>query len=222
MSTNLSAGAANAYATFEAQSGNTYQADANGNVTGVALGDVTSLIHMGLLPALGMGIYKINLLDLAYTSAGTSIGASAATGTFGKTITPGTAAYLVSMPALSATITSVLQIYNNMSSTYLQGTPFSLAVNANYVLGSGTIGTHTINANLYILNDNGSMSADLIAVAAKPLLPGTNGNGTDVVFAGLSSPLVTPGCRYILQIQTVHQDTGASNIYSNINSARFY
>jgi hypothetical protein len=220
--TTMSGGAALAYAEFQAASGTLYQADVNGNVTGVAANDVQSLLRMGLLPAMGMGIYKLNILDLAYTTAGTSIAGAAAAGTFGKTITPGTASYLVSLPALSATITSTFQIYDNFSFTYVQGTPFSLAVNANYVLGSGTIGVHTLNANLYILNDNGSMSADLIGVAAKNLSIGTNGNGTDIVFAGLSNALVTPGCRYLLQVQTVHQDTGGSNIYANVNSARFY
>jgi hypothetical protein len=211
------------YQAFEASSGASYTADASGNVSNVTVGpDLRDLLSMGgrtldstLAPSAN-GLYATALPLLhARNSDGSVLAAAAAAGKFGVTVTLATATYLVSQAANSTTVSPIALFDVVLPRNYVAGQNITVTVNTQYVLGGGTIGTHTINANAYRTASNGTQGADMINVSAGSV----GAAAADVTFTIVGTSL-NPGDRVILQLAMVIQDTAGSAITGQINSVR--
>lgn len=160
----------------------------------------------------GLSGYTRPLIDFK-NSDGTTLAASAASGKFGLSITAGTSEFLVSEAANSNTKTDVTGVEVVLPASYVAGTNITLTANTQYVLGSGTVGTHTLAAAAYLNAAAGTQGSTLIATTAQTV-PAAAGN---VTFTITGSSLV-PGSRLWLTFTMVIQDTGGSNITGQINS----
>lgn len=212
-----------AYQPYQVQSGNTYTADATGTVTNVPTGiDLRDLLTDGgrvvdstLLPsANGLFPTAVPLLH-ARNSDGSVLAASAASGKFGVSVSLGTSIFLISEAANSSTKTDTAMFDVVLPRNYVAGTNITLTANAQYVLGSGTVGTHTLALHLYRTAKDGTQGSDLVATSA------TNVAATagDIAFTVTGTTLL-PGDRLIITAVEVIQDTGGSNITSQLNSLR--
>lgn len=162
--------------------------------------------------ATGLNGYQLRPIEFK-NSDGTTLAASAASGKFGLSLTAGTSEYLVSEAANSSTKTDVALAEFVLPATYNAGTNVTVTVNCNYVLGSGTVGTHTLAAAAYLNTAAGTQGSNLIATTAQTV-PSSAGT---VMFTITGTSLV-PGSRLTLTLTGVIQDTAGSNITSQINS----
>ncbi len=204
-----------AYQNFVAQSGNAYASDSAAMISGVTQEDVLSLFASGCWVPEQMGTIRVPLLS-AKNSDGSVLAAAASAGKFGVTITLGTAEYLVTEAANSNTKTDIALFELVLPNTYAAGDDLTLTVNTEYVLGSGTVGTHTLDAEAFLGDDDGTSGADLIAVAAQTV-PAT---ATELEWT-IPGDTLQPGARVVLRLTLVIQDTGGSNITARINSIRY-
>ncbi len=131
------------------------------------------------------------------------------------TVTLATATYLVSQAANSTTVSPIALFDIVLPRNYVAGQNITVTVNSQYVLGGGTIGTHTINANAYRTASNGTQGADMINVSAGSV----GAAAADLSFTIVGTSL-NPGDRVILQLAMVIQDTAGSAITGQINSVR--
>ncbi len=211
------------YQSFEASSGSAYSADASGNVSNVPIGpDLRDLLSMGgrtldstIAPAVN-GLYATALPILsARNTDGSALAAGAAAGTFGVTVSLATATYLVSQAANSTTVSPIALFDIVLPRNYVAGQNITVTINCNYVLGGGTIGTHTINANAYRTANDGTEGADMINVSAGSVAA----TAGDVTFS-IAGTTLSPGDRILLKAAMVIQDTAGSNVFGHVNSVR--
>jgi hypothetical protein len=144
---------------------------------------------------------------------GTTLVAAASAGKFGLTYTPGTGEFLVTEAANSNTKTDVAAIDWVVPSTYVSGTDLTITAHCNYILGGGTVGTHTLAAAAYLNTTAGAQGSTLIATAAQTV-PASDGAVTFTI----TGATLTPGALLTLTFTLVIQDTAASNITARLNS----
>lgn len=161
----------------------------------------------------GLSPQRLNTLS-ARNSDGSVIAAAAAAGKFGVALTAGTSFQLVSEAANSNTKTDVAILEAVLPPNYLAGANVSLIVNCAYVLGSGTVGTHSLTPSVYRNADAGTQGANICSAVQN--VPAA---AADLTFT-LTSTSLLPGDRLMISLSLIIQDTGASNITANINSVR--
>lgn len=162
----------------------------------------------------GLTVMRLPLLE-AKNVDGTTLSASASSGKFGLTVTPGTSEYLLTEAANSNTKTDVAIWEVVLPATYIAGSDITVTASTLYTLGSGTVGTHTLGFAAYLCADAGTQGSTLIATAAQTV-PATVG---DVTFT-ITGTTLTAGARLMLTATLIIQDTGGSNITARVNSVR--
>jgi len=207
---------------YQAQSGTQYAADINGKVTSVALLDLPSLLGNGLrlndstLNPSANGLYATALpLTQARNSDGNVLAAAAASGKFGQTVTLGTTTSLVTEAANSSTKTDIALFDIILPRTYVAGQNVTVTLNTAYTLGSGTVGTHTLDAEAFLIASDGTSGSDLVSTSAATV-PAAAADVTHTI----TGTTLLPGSRLVLRLTLVIVDSGGSNITANINSVR--
>jgi hypothetical protein len=157
---------------------------------------------------------RLPLLE-AFTSTGIPMTASASSSNFGISLTLGTSIALTTNAANSSTVTNTVAFEVVLPATYVAGSSFSVIVDGNYNLGSGTLGTNTLTATAYNVSAVGAFGSNLITSAAKAF-PSTAG---DLAFT-CSGTGVAAGGKVVIKLVAVIQDTAGSNITAQINSIR--
>lgn len=119
---------------------------------------------------------------------------------------------LRSESANSSTITDTAVWELTLPDTYIAGTNITVQVYCGYVVGSGTIGTHTLTGAAYSINAfGGGLSSNLIATAAQSVPSSAN----TLTFTITGTSLI-PGARVLLSLAMALQDTGGHAIYGNL------
>jgi hypothetical protein len=209
--------------TYVTSANNAYTADISGNVANVPAGrDVADLEAWGAeknnsaLSVAATGIYPLPLPLLhARNSDGSVLAAAASSGKFGVSITLGTSTFLVTEAANSSTKTDTAVFDVILPSSYIAGQNVTITANVQYVVGSGTIGSHTVTFHAYRTAKDGTQGSDLVATGAVSV-PATATDVTSVI----TGATLLPGDRLTLSAVMVIQDTGASNITGQLNSVR--
>jgi hypothetical protein len=209
--------------TYVTSLNNSYLADANGNIANVLAGrDVADIEGWGgeknnsALSVAATGIYPTAVpLHLGRNSDGSALAAAAASGKFGQTITLGTSDFLITEAANSSTKTDTVLFDVVLPASYVAGQNITITANVQYVLGSGTIGTHTVTFHAYRTAKDGTQGADLVATGAVSV-PATATDVTSVI----TGTTLLPGDRLALTAVMVIQDSGGSNITGQLNSVR--
>jgi hypothetical protein len=209
--------------TYITRSNNAYTADVNGNVAVVLAGrDVLDLegwgaqVNDSTLTPSANGLYAAPLTLLhARNSDGSVLAAAAAAGKFGVSITLGTSSFLITEAANSSTKTDTALFDTVLPRSYIAGQNVTITANVNYLLGSGTIGTHTVTFHAYRVAKDGTQAADMVATAAASV-PAAAADVTAVI----TGTTLLPGDRVLITAVMVIQDTGASNITGQLNSLR--
>ncbi len=155
-------------------------------------------------------------LESCRNADGSAMAASASSGKFGISITAGTSQFLVTEVANSSTVTDVCSFEIVLPSSYTPGVNVTLLVNCNYVLGSGTIGTHTLTMAAYLCADAGTQGANIIGTGAQAV-PASAGL-VSFIITGTS---LTSGARLFVTGTMVIQDTGGHAVTGNLNSIQF-
>lgn len=204
------------YTKITCRSGNSYSTDANGLVQNVAAADVLDLMSGGWTQvAPGFAAFPIALHHGRNTD-GSTLAAAAASGKFGQTITLGTSSKLVSEVANASTITDSAIWDVVIPNTFPVGYNPTITVNCNHILGSGTLGAHTIAVHAYPVNNDGSQDADIVTTAAQ----NTPAAAADVAFSTAALSELLAGGRVIVEATMQIVSTGAQAISGNINSIR--
>ena len=160
------------------------------------------------------GVRRLNLSDVK-TVAGVPVTAAAQANIFGITFTPGTSEYLLSEAANNDTKTDVGCFEKVMSDTYVAASNFNIIVNANYVIGGGTLSASSIAVAVYLGADAGTSGASIETTAAQTF----TGSAADYTFA-VTGTTVHPGDRIIIKITMVLTETASSNVTGHVNSVR--
>ncbi len=212
-----------AYQTFTVGSGTSYVADSSGTVTGVPTNsDLRDLINDGgvridssATPSAN-GLYTMQLPLLTGKNAdGTTLAATASSGKFGLAMTAGTSEVLLTEAANSNTKTDTAAFEFVLPRTYVAASNITVTVNAQYTLGSGTVGTKTLTAAAYKCANAGTQGSTIIATAAGTV----TATATELVFV-ITGTTLSPLDRVVLTLALAIQDTGGSNITAQINSIR--
>lgn len=164
------------------------------------------------LAASGLIAQQIPLTD-GFSTAGVFLTATPGSGAFGISLTAGTSIALTGESTSASTKTDDVLFDYVLPQNYIAGQNITLTANAKQA-GAGTVSAKTIDALAYLLANDGTMGADIIAVAAKTL---TNANA-DYAWTIPGSGLV-PGSHLLLRLTTViTTSAGAAN--AQINSVR--
>jgi hypothetical protein len=209
-----------------ANSGSVYPIDANGFVTITNPGDVNPLLNAGFtvaalplasqaLGADGIPTVQIPLLS-ARASTGAGLGAAAAAGVFGYSITAGTSFGLVSEAANANAKTDVAILEVVVPAGFTAGQNLAVVVNTTIIIGGGTLSVKTIGLNAYRTLPNGTQGADICATAAITIPANT---ATDNTFT-LTGATLQPGDRIVLKLTLALTETAASAVTATINSVR--
>jgi hypothetical protein len=209
--------------TYTTRANNAYTADVNGNVAVVLSGrDVQDLegwggqVNDSTLSPSANGLYAMALpLLSARNSDGSVLAAAAAAGKFGVSVTLATSTFLISEAANSNTKTDTAVFDVVLPRSYVAGQNVTITSNVQYVVGAGTVGTHTVTFHAYRTAAAGTQGADLVATGAVTV-PATATDVTSVI----TGTTLLPGDRLLVTAVVVIQDTGASNITAQINSVR--
>lgn len=154
-------------------------------------------------------------LTAARTPTGIALGASAAAGLFGHSITLGTASKLVGEAAQNNSKTSDALFEVVLPLNYVAGEDVAVVVNAAFS-GSGTAGTKTIDANAYAVDADGDHSADLVSTAAQNIAT----DAADYAFV-IDGEDLAPGSRLLIRVRSVLSETGNANpVTAAVNSVR--
>lgn len=204
------------YASYTAQSGNSYQADANGVVSSVAQGDVVSLINLGCQPFSVTGWASFLPLFTAKLATGLQLAATAAAGVFGLSNTHGTSLRLTGEAAQNNTKTDIAYFNVIVPAEYVPGEDISVTVNCGYS-GDGTVGTKNVDVTAYEVGKTGADSADLITTAAQAL---SGAAAADYVFT-LNGAGLLPGDALQLGVSLAIQETAnSSTLTGTVNSVK--
>lgn len=149
----------------------------------------------------------------AKAATGVGLAAAPAAGVFGLSVTPGTSARLTGETATAGTVTDNALFELVLPANYVAGKDITVTVDAQSA-GAGTITTETVDLKAYLVADNGSMGADLIAAAAKAITQVATGYAFTIPGAGL-----VPGDHLMLELTAVIT-TSAGSANSQINSVK--
>lgn len=180
-------------------------------------GSASFLLTAASLGTNGLIAYPLALLGFK-NGDGTTLAASASSGKFGISLTPGTSEALTGEAATSNTKTDVLAVEVVLPPWYIAGQNVTLTVNSNFSLGGGglsAIGTHTLAAAAYLNTTSGTQGSTLIATAAQsvPASP------ADVTFT-ITGTTLLPSSRLILTLTMVIQEIGGGTATGQVNSVR--
>lgn len=169
-----------------------------------------------LINANGMPSSQVRLpLCQALTIAGVPLTATAiSNGAMGVSVTLGTGINLYGYAANSTTMTNTCLFEFDLPTTYVAGQNINVVVDSQYVIGGGTIGTHTIAAAAYVVGAAGTMSASSIIATAAQAVGSTAGQATFVI----TGTTCTPGGHMLLELTMVIQDTAGSAVNGQVNS----
>lgn len=149
--------------------------------------------------------------------AGTTLAASASSGEFGISNTPGTSGpALTGEVANDATVTDSAIVEFQIPNTYVAGQNLNLAVDCEYANSSGTLGTHTLAAAAYLCTPAGAQGANLVSTAAQNI----GGTTAGVLNFSITGASLTPGARLMIELTTVMQTTTAGSATSQINQVQ--
>lgn len=151
-------------------------------------------------------------LESCHNADGSAMSITPSSGKFGLSLTAGTSLFLVTETANSSTVTDSFSVESPLPVTFIPSSNVNVVVNANYVLGSGTIGTHTLQISLYSLTDAGVMT--LVGSQTNTL----TASAADQVFNFPTA--LSPNGRIMIIGQMIIQDTGGHAITGQINSIR--
>lgn len=161
----------------------------------------------------GISPTRLALLQ-AVSADGSVVGAAAAAGKFGWSISLGTSSGLVTEAANTNTKTDDALVDFTLPNSYKAGA--NLTVNAfARITGAGTAGTKTVKVKAYRVADNGTHSADLIATVATAITAA----GADVPFT-VTGTTLAPGDRLWFEVEVVLQETAGTDIFAVVNSLR--
>ncbi len=156
----------------------------------------------------------IRLID-GRNSDGTILAAAAAAGKFGLSLTLGTSAFLVGEAAQNNTKTDIVLAEIRLPDTYVPGTDFVLTANAHYT-GSGTVGTKTLDCEVFKNSSVGGSAADICATTIKTLTNAAANHAFTITGATLAA-----GDTFIARLTMALQETGnVSTITGRINSIK--
>lgn len=204
------------YTTITCRSGNTYHTDTNGLVQNVAAGDVLDLMAGGYTQ-LGSGFAAFGIrLTEGVNIDGSPLAAAAASGKFGNTITLGTSSALVAEVANGTTVTDSVMWDLTLPPSFPAAYNPTITVNCNHIIGSGTLGAHTIALHCYPVNNDGSHDADIVSTAAQ----NTPATATDVPFATAALSELLAGGRVIVEAVANIVETSTHAVGFHINSIR--
>lgn len=205
--------------TFVCKSGAQYTSDASGFVSGVAIGDISSLLYQGCLliqtsNADGLSNLEVELAKFKAIT-GAALAAAATSGALGYSVTLGTSYALVGEATSSSAKTDTAMVEVVLPQNYVDGQNVTLKVNSNYT-GSGTVtaASCSVTAAAYAITDAGVSGSNLIATAAQ-LITGT---ATDLTFAITGTNLV-PGSRLLIELSLLVTTASGANT-GQINSVR--
>jgi hypothetical protein len=173
---------------------------------------------------LGTGVGYGVLLKLAdfKNPNGTTLAATASAGEFGISSTPGTSLHLLGEAAESDTRTDSCIIEFDIPQSYVPGTPLTVIVSAQYNAGSpaGTVPTCTVAAAAYLVLLSGGQVSNLIATAAKSMIPAGSGVAADYYFTITGTGLV-PAERLLIEVTTaITEGGGTGTLTAQVNSVR--
>jgi hypothetical protein len=163
------------------------------------------------------GLIKQTQLPLAdaKNANGTAITNATSAGAFALSWGSGTVNRLVSENANNSTITDTVGWEFVLPPTYVAGSNITVMVWCYYVLGSGTIGAHTLKASAYTpASPGGALSSNLIATVPQSI--STSSGWLNFTITGTT---LAPGARMLLLLQMALQDTSGNNIYGYIFNA---
>jgi hypothetical protein len=177
------------------------------------------LLTRGTITAAGFP----NALQMVFSEArnpdGTAMATTPSAGKFGLNWGPGQNQLLHSETANSSTITDTAAWEFTLPASYIPGSSITLTSWCYYVLGSGTVGTHTLEMDAYSIGGSsgigGGLSSNLIATAPQTV-PTTPANLTFTI----TGTGLYPGERVLLVSTMVLQATTAQNILGYIFSAQ--
>lgn len=192
------------------------QGGTGATTAGQALANLGAMSTTIALSANGMaGEPPFRLIDFRNAN-GTALAAAAAAGVFGISVTAGTSMFLVTEAANANTKTDTAIVEYVLPPNYIAGQNLTITANANYVLGTGTLGTHTLAIAAYSTTLSGLQGANLVSTAAQNLPAAAGALTYAVDGSGLS-----PNGRLLLVATIVLQETGGTgNITARINSMR--
>ena len=149
----------------------------------------------------------------AKTGLSVAIPATPAAGTFGiaSGLLTGDHEYLYTETANNSTVTDVVIFEFNYPVGFPSTGTFNVTVNCAYVLGAGTIGTHTIAMELYEFANNGTITA------LGGLTTNVPSSAGDLAFAITA---VNPGLALKLATTMVIQETAGQPVTAQINGVR--
>lgn len=203
------------YTKITTRTGHTYYSDANGLTASVLAEDQLDLMAGGWTTvAPGFTNVRVALSD-GKNADGSALAAAASSGKFGQTITLGTVSGLISEVANNNTKTDTVVFEVDLPDSFPGASSPDIIVNANHVIGGGTLTTHTIAAHAYKINDDGSQSADLVTTTAIA----TPAAAGDMTFHTSSLALVAGG-RMMISLVLTLTETATSATHANINSVR--
>lgn len=205
--------------TIEAKTGVSYVSDGSGFISNVSINDVASLLGQACIliqtsSTDGLSNTEIKLAEFKNIT-GAALGAAAAAGVLGYTVTLGTAYFLVGEATSSSAKTDTGMVEIVLPQNYVDGQPIALKVNANYT-GSGTVtaASCSVTAAAYLLADAGTMGASLIATAAQ-LITAT---AQDLSFV-ITGTSLKPGARLLLELSLLVTSASGANT-GQVNSVR--
>lgn len=156
-------------------------------------------------PALN-GLVPVSLpLMQGRTVAGAVLAAAAAAGVFGFNSTPGTVLTLLGESAQNNTKTDVVMYEFQLPANYVAGEDLTVTINAGFS-GSGTAGTKTVDASVYVIADTGAQGADLVSTNAQTIAS----TAADYAFV-VNGDTLAPGARVLIRVTVVLQETGNAN-----------
>lgn len=171
-----------------------------------------NILATTLSPGNGLFLGTRLTLESCCNADGSVLAITPASGKFGLSLTAGTSLFMTTETANSSTVTDSFSVEATLPVTFIASSNVSVTVNSNYVLGLGTIGTHTLQISLYSLTDAGVMT--LVGSQTNTL----TASAADQVFNFPTA--LSPNGRIMIIGQMIIQDTGGHAITGQINSIR--
>lgn len=193
-------------------SGTVYAPDANALIA-VQFQDVSVLLGLGFVTQMSVSAVSNLSVISARNLDGSVIAAAASSGKFGITITPGTAMYLVSEIANNGTKTDTFVLDATVPSGHVTGQNITLDVNANIVIGSGTLSARSLVVTAYPEDGAGGLAANAVASGGTISVSNTAGISSVVITGGT----IAGGSRILLEGVLTLVETATQNVSAHIN-----
>lgn len=198
----------------QTSNGHTYNITAAGLITGVTFNDVVDLMGAGFTTQQLMGTLRLPASQLRNLNGSLPATAGTPAGAFGLTFTPGTVAQLVSQAANNGTVTNSFSAQFTLPPSYVAGYPMTLDVNADFLIGSGTLSVKSLVMTAYEVAPSGVNSADIVSSGGTITLTGT---ATDY-YTVLTPTSLAPGDILMVKGVMTLVETATSNVFGHINS----